>query len=611
MTVGPLSFEVMEGEFFSLLGPSGCGKTTTLRCIGGFETLSEGSIALDGQRLDDRPPHRRDVGLVFQNYALFPHLTVFDNIAFGLRLRKVDKAEIGRRVGQMLELVDLPDVAARYPAQLSGGQQQRVAIARSLVLEPSLLLFDEPLSNLDFKLRIQMRYELRDLQTRLGKTAVYVTHDQTEALALSDRIAVLSQGRIEQVGTPSEIYERPASAFVADFIGSSNLLTARVGAPGSGADTAVETEHGLTLTIPRVADAAGAAVTLLLRPERFQMAAGSDGDRPPPIASPRACATSRIWERTCTCACWPWRNSPCWCRSRTARGRAPSPRAPRSIWRSIPRTSTCCGGSGAPDGATRTAAVLGAVRRAVRGLSPGLPRPAVRQRGAPERVPPLADQDRGRGVHRRQLREAAGAVLRQPVPAHAPAVARRHAVCVVLGYPLAYFLARSTSRVMTLGLFLLIMPLMVSTVIRVFGWVVILGSEGLVNQALRLLGAGDGVRLLYTEGAVILGLTQQSMPFMVLPIMAAIERISPSLEEAAQNLGASWGQMFARVIVPLSMPGLVSGALLVFSVSMSAFITPALMGGRRVRMVGQQIYEEVLTAYDWPGAASLTIVLWC
>jgi spermidine/putrescine ABC transporter ATP-binding subunit len=275
VTIGPLSFEVREGEFFSLLGPSGCGKTTTLRCIGGFETPSAGSIALGGRRIDDQPPHRRDVGLVFQNYALFPHLTVFDNVAFGLQLRKVAKAEIERRVGQMLELVDLPHVAARYPAQLSGGQQQRVAIARSLVLEPSLLLFDEPLSNLDFKLRIQMRYELRDLQRRLGKTAVYVTHDQTEALALSDRIAVLSQGRIEQIGTPSEIYERPASAFVADFIGSSNLVTARVRAEGP-AGSIVETEHGLTLTISRVADAAGAALTLLLRPERFQLAGNGD-----------------------------------------------------------------------------------------------------------------------------------------------------------------------------------------------------------------------------------------------------------------------------------------------------------------------------------------------
>ena len=182
-------------------------------------------------------------------------------------------------------------------------------------------------------------------------------------------------------------------------------------------------------------------------------------------------------------------------------------------------------------------------------------------------------------------------------------------VCVALGYPLAYLLARARPRIMTLGLFLLIMPLMVSTVIRVFGWVVILGNEGLVNQALRWLGAGDGVRLLHTEGAVIIGLAQQSMPFMVLPLMASIERISPSLEEAARNLGASWGQMFTRTILPLSMPGLLSGALLVFSVSMSAFVTPALMGGRRSRMIGQQIYEEVLSAYNWPGAASLTIVL--
>ena len=182
-------------------------------------------------------------------------------------------------------------------------------------------------------------------------------------------------------------------------------------------------------------------------------------------------------------------------------------------------------------------------------------------------------------------------------------------VCVALGYPLAYVLARARPRIMTLGLFLLIMPLMVSTVIRVFGWVVILGNEGLVNQALRRLGGGDGVQLLHTEGAVIIGLAQQSMPFMVLPIMASIERISPSLEEAARNLGASWGQMFTRTILPLSMPGLLSGALLVFSVSMSAFVTPALMGGRRSRMIGQQIYEEVLSAYNWPGAASLTIVL--
>src|SRR5438105_13250446 len=270
VTVGPISFDVRPGEFFSLLGPSGCGKTTTLRCIAGFESLSEGSIRLAGARLDDKPPHRRDVGLVFQNYALFPHLSVFDNVAFGLRLRRVAKPEMKTRVDRALQLVELAGLGQRFPAQLSGGQQQRVAIARSLVLEPQILMFDEPLSNLDLKLRIQMRDELRSLQRRLGKTAIYVTHDQTEALALSDRIAVLSHGHIEQIGTPAEIYEQPATAFVAEFIGSSNLFPARIVERGNGT-VMVETATGLLLRCD--SDGGGGAanggpVSALLRTER-------------------------------------------------------------------------------------------------------------------------------------------------------------------------------------------------------------------------------------------------------------------------------------------------------------------------------------------------------
>src|SRR5690348_2003904 len=274
VSVGPISFEVHEGEFFSLLGPSGCGKTTTLRCIAGFETLTEGSISLHGERLDDKPPHRRDIGLVFQNYALFPHLTVFDNIAFGLKLRRLAKSEIAERVGRVLQLVDLADMTARFPAQLSGGQQQRVAIARSLVLEPRILMFDEPLSNLDFKLRTQMREELRKLQRRLGKTSIYVTHDQTEALALSDRIAVLSHGRIEQIGTPAEIYERPASAFVAEFIGSSNMLRGCI-VERDEAGTLVATETGLRLRCASEPEREleGTKVSILLRPERIHVEA--------------------------------------------------------------------------------------------------------------------------------------------------------------------------------------------------------------------------------------------------------------------------------------------------------------------------------------------------
>ena len=281
VTVGPISFEVRTGEFFSLLGPSGCGKTTTLRCIAGFETPNAGVIRLQGERLDDKPPHRRDVGLVFQNYALFPHLSVFDNVAFGLKLRRVAKAEIVERVGRILRLVDLSPLADRFPAQLSGGQQQRVAIARSLVLEPRILMFDEPLSNLDFKLRIQMRDELKSLQRRLGKTTIYVTHDQTEALALSDRIAVLSHGHIEQIGTPDEIYERPATSFVAEFIGSSNLLPAMIVERGER-EVIVETERGLRLRSADDGDAAGggAEVAVLIRPERIQIKSPGFGGTP-------------------------------------------------------------------------------------------------------------------------------------------------------------------------------------------------------------------------------------------------------------------------------------------------------------------------------------------
>jgi spermidine/putrescine ABC transporter ATP-binding subunit len=282
--IGPLSFSVYEGEFVSLLGPSGCGKTTTLRCIAGFEAPSEGGIYLDGERIDQRPPNRRNVGLVFQSYALFPHLTVFENVAFGLRIRRRSEAELKRRVQDAIELVGLPHLAERFPRQLSGGQQQRVAIARSVVLEPRLLLFDEPLSNLDLKLRVMMRAELRNLQRRLGKTAIYVTHDQGEALALSDRIVVMSNGKIEQVGTPVEIYERPATSFVADFIGSSNLLSGEI-VDNAMDRTSVRTQSGILLqTSPPIAGASGSQVTAMIRPENIQIVTENSGDCDNPLS---------------------------------------------------------------------------------------------------------------------------------------------------------------------------------------------------------------------------------------------------------------------------------------------------------------------------------------
>lgn len=223
VAVDHISFEVESGELFTLLGPSGCGKTTTLRIIAGFEAPEEGRVFFDDEDVTFKKPYERNTAMVFQNYALWPHMTVYDNIAYGLRLRKVPEAEIKRRVKDILELVRLEGLEHRYPLQLSGGQQQRVALARALIVEPRVLLLDEPLSNLDAKLRIEMREELKRIQKRLGITTIYVTHDQLEAMSLSDRMAIMRAGKILQVGTPREIYFYPKTVFVAEFIGRSNI----------------------------------------------------------------------------------------------------------------------------------------------------------------------------------------------------------------------------------------------------------------------------------------------------------------------------------------------------------------------------------------------------
>jgi putative spermidine/putrescine transport system ATP-binding protein len=227
--------DVERGEFVSFLGPSGCGKTTTLRMIAGFEIPSAGAIRIDGADVTRRPPNQRNVGMVFQSYALFPNMTVADNVGFGLKVAKKRSAEIGPRVQEMLELIKLPALGNRYPYQLSGGQQQRVALARALAIQPKVLLLDEPLSALDAKIRVSLRNEIRTIQRKLGITTIYVTHDQEEALSLSDRIVVMRDGRIEQIGTPFEIYNFPRTGFVASFVGTLSILRGRVVDPGRGA----------------------------------------------------------------------------------------------------------------------------------------------------------------------------------------------------------------------------------------------------------------------------------------------------------------------------------------------------------------------------------------
>ena len=269
VAVHDASFSIGRGEFFSMLGPSGCGKTTTLRMIAGFESPTSGRILLDGEDVSQTPPYRRNVNTVFQQYALFPHMSVFDNVAFGLRSRKVAKPEITRRVGEMLEIVRMEAFTKRRPVQLSGGQQQRVALARALVNKPSALLLDEPLAALDLKLRQAMQLELKRIQRDTEVTFVFVTHDQQEALTMSDHIAVMSAGWVEQIGSPTEIYHRPSSPFVAGFIGEANLLSGTV-AGGSSGHTDVSVAGGAVVPVEGALGVSG-PVLLMVRPERVHV----------------------------------------------------------------------------------------------------------------------------------------------------------------------------------------------------------------------------------------------------------------------------------------------------------------------------------------------------
>ncbi len=275
--VNDVTLEVRKGEFLTLLGPSGCGKTTLLNLVAGFLSPDRGEIFIDGEPVNDVPPYRRSIGIVFQNYALFPHMTVAQNVAFGLKMRKVPGAEIARRVAEALEMVRLPQMGERTPRQLSGGQQQRVALARALVINPRVLLLDEPFSAIDKNLRADMQFELKQIQKTIGITTLFVTHDQSEALSLSDRIAVMSQGRIEQLSEPARLYRSPATSFVASFIGDINRLACRVG-PANGPTLSLELGSMRCEVAKAQANglATGAEALMFLRPEELSLVGADD-----------------------------------------------------------------------------------------------------------------------------------------------------------------------------------------------------------------------------------------------------------------------------------------------------------------------------------------------
>jgi len=278
--VSHVSLEIEDGELFTLLGPSGCGKTTLLRLVGGFHKPDHGEIYFDGRPVTSIPPYERNIGMVFQNYALWPHMTISNNITYGLKLRKTPRAEITEKVSHVLNLVNLSGLEDRYPGQLSGGQQQRVALARALVLNPDVLLLDEPLSNLDAKIRIQVRAEIRKLQKDLGITTIYVTHDQEEALTLSDRIAVINLGKLLQIGSPRDLYERPENPFVADFIGINNLISGDIQEINTAEKwMKVQTEAGSLICISNERSKPGDRCAVSVRPETASISQSEEAQK--------------------------------------------------------------------------------------------------------------------------------------------------------------------------------------------------------------------------------------------------------------------------------------------------------------------------------------------
>jgi len=279
VAVRNFSLSIAKGSFVTLLGPSGCGKTTILRSIAGLVDVTTGQISIGGRRVDDVPIYKRNIGLVFQSYALFPHKNVFDNVAFGLKYHNVPKSEIARKVAQALDMVRLPGSEKKLPSQLSGGQQQRIALARAIVFEPEVLLLDEPLSALDANMREEMRVEIKKIQKATGITAIFVTHDQEEALSMSDQVVVMNAGAIEQIGTPAQVYDTPATAFVADFLGKANMLLGKVnGAQGTQATVMLDAGQTVTVDTPKPLTT-GATITVVVRPQKLSVGAAARGNR--------------------------------------------------------------------------------------------------------------------------------------------------------------------------------------------------------------------------------------------------------------------------------------------------------------------------------------------
>ncbi len=626
--VDNVSLDILRGELFAILGSSGCGKTTLLRMLAGFEHPTSGRILIDGADMTDVPPYERPVNLMFQSYALFPHMTVEQNIAYGLKKERVPAPQIRERVAEMLALVKLGPLAARKPDKLSGGEKQRVALARALVKRPKLLLLDEPLAALDKKLREHTQFELANLQYQLGTTFVVVTHDQDEAMTLASRIAVMHEGRIAQVGTPGEVYEYPANRYVAGFVGNINLIEGSVTGSANGRLTLHSDALEADLSV--VCDDGSSLDGGCLR----RRAAGEDHDQPRGAERRRAQRRQghrprpRLLRRPVALP-----------RAHQERRRAPGQRAEpaplleadcRMGRRSVPvlgsrqhdpaaHMSESHGGNGEQS--------LGWLRRAVAFpyfwlllffLAPFLiilkisfadpivaqpPFTALLEWGAEgfEGIRATFSnyaflfQDGYYGIiYLASLKMAAIGTL----------------LCLLLGYPMAYYIVSQPPNRRNLLLLAVILPFWISFLLRVYAWIGLLNNRGIINEFLLWTGMVDQpIQMLYNDFAVYLGIVYSYLPFMILPLYSNLERLNLDLLDAAADLGARRWRAFVDVTLPLSVPGIIGGCLLVFIPAVGEFTIPALLGGADTLMIGRVLWDEFFINRDWPVASAVSVVL--
>jgi spermidine/putrescine transport system permease protein len=604
-----VSITVRKNEFFTLLGPSGCGKTTLLRMIAGFEYPTDGAILLEGRDIASLPPFKRPVNTVFQNYALFPHLTVAENIAFGLEMLGRPRAEIEARVAEMLRLVRMETLAARRTDQISGGQQQRVALARALAPQPRVLLLDEPLSALDYKLRKEMQIELKRLQHETGITFIFVTHDQEEALSMSDRIAVMSKGHVLQIGAPREIYEHPADRFVAAFIGESNFLDGTVAAADD-----------------RTAEARG--------PGNRGRPAGEHGARRPRVTrrAPRGHAGGDALHRrghplSCPAA---GRDDRHGLRPQPARREQPARRGRAGRRRISGGLGPGAGGMmGVVAHDTGLSARARDIRRRWLLSAPALAVIFVAAVG-PLFVMLLysfmVKGDYGDVKFGQLSLEGWFSVfLERDIFDDTVGIADAHlsifwrslrlslattAITLLLGFPTAYFIATRPRHTRDVWVFLITIPFWTNLLIRTFAMQEFIRNEGLLNTLLIRLDLIDQpIQMMYTDVAILLGMAYVYLPLMVLPLYASMEKLDFRLVEAAYDLYAGRWQVLRRIILPLVKPGVIAGSILVFIPSLGAYVTPRILGGGKNMMLGNFIELQFGAGRNWPLGAALSITL--